>query len=110
MANVETVVGKSSILGTMDTTGSTSAITVRGSRLLDISIDMDTTTAFSGTVNLQRETRTGAANIVEWQTVETYTASAEKVAQSATTRRYRLTVDTGPSGTAEYELAAGNFS
>lgn len=109
MANTETYLGTSSIAGKMDTAGSTSAITVKGSKLLDISVDFDTN-SFVGSVFLQRETRTGAANINEWQTIETYTASAEKVAQSATTRRYRLTVDTGPSGTLEYELTAGNFS
>ena len=108
MANVETFVGKSSIAGTFDTTGVTSAITVRGSKLLDVSIDFDTN-SFVGTVDLQRETRTGAANVVEWATVESYTASTEKVAQSATTRRYRLNI-TASSGTAEYELTAGNFS
>ena len=108
MSNTETL-NTSSIVGTLDTAGSTSAITVKGSKLLDISIDFDTN-SFVGSIFLQRETRTGAANINEWQTVETYTASAEKVAQSATTRRYRLTVDTGPSGTAEFELTAGNFS
>jgi hypothetical protein len=109
MSNVETYVGTHSIAGTMDTAGSTSAITVKGSKLLDISIDFDTN-SFVGTVTLERETRTGAANVVEWQAVEAYTASAEKVAQSATTRRYRLTVAAGPSGTLEYELTAGNFS
>lgn len=109
MANVETYLGTSSIAGTMDTAGSTSAITVKGSKLLDVSVDFDTN-SFVGTVTLERETRTGAANIAEWQAVEAYTASAEKVAQSATTRRYRLTVAAGPSGTLEYELTAGNFS
>ena len=109
MANVETSITTSSIRGTMDTAGSTSAITVKGSKLLDVSIDFDTN-SFVGTVSLERETYTGAANINEWQAVEAYTASAEKVAQSATTRRYRLTVAAGPSGTLEYELTAGNFS
>ena len=109
MANVETYLGTSSIAGTMDTAGSTSAITVKGSKLLDVSVDFDTN-SFVGTVTLERETRTGAANVTEWQAVEAYTASAEKVAQSATTRRYRLTVAAGPSGTLEYELTAGNFS
>ena len=109
MANTETYLGTSSIAGTMDTAGSTSAITVKGSKLLDISVDFDTN-SFVGTVTLERETRTGAANVTEWQAVEAYTASAEKVAQSATTRRYRLTVAAGPSGTLEYELTAGNFS
>ena len=109
MANTETYLGTSSIAGTMDTAGSTSPITVKGSKLLDVSVDFDTN-SFVGTVTLERETRTGAANVTEWQAVEAYTASAEKVAQSATTRRYRLTVAAGPSGTLEYELTAGNFS
>ena len=108
MANTETV-NNSSIVGKLDTAGATSAITVRGSKLLDVSVDFDTN-SFVGTITLQRETKTGAANIPEWQDVEAYTASAEKVAQSATTRRYRLLVAAGPSGTAEFELTAGNFS
>jgi hypothetical protein len=108
MANVETSATLSSIRGTMDTARSTSAITVRASRLLDISIDGDTN-SFVGTVTLERETYTGAANINEWQAVEAYTASVEKVAQSATTRRYRLTVAAGLTGSLEYELTAGNF-
>ena len=106
MANTETV-NNSSIVGVMDTTGSSSAITVKGGRLLDVSIDFDTNT-YVGTVVLERETKTGAGNIAEWQTVESYTASAEKVAQSATTRRYRIS-NTRTSGTLEYELTAGNF-
>ena len=107
MANTETVTGNT-IVGTIDTATATSPITVRGSRLLDISIDFDTN-SFVGTIDLERETKTGAANINEWQVVESYTASAEKVAQSATTRRYRLNPSTVTSGTAEFELAAGNF-
>ena len=106
--NTETV-NTSKIVGTLDTAGSTSAITVKGSKLLDVSIDMDTN-SFVGTITLERETMTGAANIAEWAAVEAYTASTEKVAQSATTRRYRLTVTAGPSGTAEFEMTAGNFS
>ena len=110
MPNTETFAGKSSIAGKIDSTGQTSAITVRGSRLLDISIDFDTN-SFVGTIVLQRETRTGASNVVEWANVEAgYTESTEKVAQSATTRRYRLDCTVATSGTAEYELTAGNFS
>jgi len=108
MSNVETFVGTSSMAGTIDTTGVTSSITVKGSKLLDISIDFDTN-SFVGTVVLQRQTLTGAANIVEWADVESYTASAEKVAQSATTRKYRLSA-TASSGELEYELTAANFS
>ena len=107
MANTETK-NTSRIVGKIDTTGATGAITVKGSKLLDVSVDFDTN-SFVGTITLQRETATGASNIAEWADVESYTASAEKVAQSATTRRYRLNA-TVTSGTAEYELTAGNFS
>ena len=65
------------------------------------------TNSFSGTIDLERKTNTGAANIGEWQVVESYTASAEKVAQSATQREYRLNASTVNSGTAEFELSAG---
>lgn len=108
MANTETL-NKSSAFGQIDSTGAIGTITVKGGRLLDISIDYDTSTAFVGTIVLERETRTGASNIPEWQTVETYTESTEKVAQSATTRRYRLNCTVATSGAAEYELTAGNF-
>lgn len=108
MANTETI-NKSSAVGQIDSTGAIGTITVKGGRLLDISVDFDTATAFVGTIQLQRETRTGAANIAEWQTIEEYTSSVEKVAQSATTRRYRLNCSVDTSGTAEYELTAGNF-
>jgi hypothetical protein len=106
--NTETLT-TSGIFGTLDTAGSTSGITVKGSKLFDVSVDFDTN-SFVGTITLERETRTGAANIPEWQAVEAYTESTEKVGQSATTRRYRLTVTAGPSGTAEFEMTAGNFS
>ena len=107
MANTETA-NNSSIVGTLDTTGATGSINVRGSKLLDVSVDFDTN-SFSGTITLQRKTKTGALNVAEWQDVESYTASVEKVAQSATTRKYRLNC-TASSGTAEFELSAGNFS
>jgi hypothetical protein len=107
MANTETV-NHSRIVGTLDTAGQTTSITVKGGKLLDVSIDFDTN-SFVGDIRLQRETSTGASNVGEFQDVETYTASAEKVAQSATTRRYRLDVVTATSGTAEFELTAGNF-
>jgi len=101
---------KNRVVGSIDSTGASDAITVSGSKLLDISVDFDTATVFDGTIVLQRETATGAANVPEWQDLETYTASAEKVAQSATTRRYRLNCTVATSGSAEIELAAGNFS
>ena len=109
MANT-TISNISSSHGQIDATGVVGTITVKGSKLLDISVDFDTTTAFVGTIVLQRETRTGVANIAEWQDIESYTSSVEKVAQSATTRRYRLNCTVRTSGTAEYELSAGNFS
>jgi hypothetical protein len=109
MANTETL-NTSRAVGAIDATGAIGTITVKGSKLLDISVDFDTSTAFVGTIVLQRETSTGVANIAEWQDVESYTSSVEKVAQSATTRRYRLNCTTATSGQAEYELSAGNFS
>jgi hypothetical protein len=108
MANTSTSTTSKSV-GKIDSTGVIGVITVKGSKLLDVSVDFDTN-SFVGTILLERETATGAANIAEFQTVETYTASAEKVAQSATTRRYQLNCTVAGSGTAEFELSAGNFS
>lgn len=109
MANTTTS-STSGAFGQIDATGVVGTITVKGSKLLDISIDFDTSTAFVGTIVLQRETLTGASNVGEFQDVESYSSSVEKVAQSATTRRYRLNCTVATSGTAEYELTAGNFS
>ncbi len=109
MANTTTST-TSSAVGQIDATGVVGTITVKGSKLLDISVDFDTTTAFVGTIVLERETLTGSSNVAEFQAIESYTASVEKVAQSATTRRYRLNCTVATSGTAEYELTAGNFS
>jgi len=100
----------SSAYGQIDSTGQVGTVTVKGGKLLDLSIDYDSSTAFVGTIILQRETLTGASNAAEFQNVETYTASAEKVIRSATTRRYRLDCTVATSGTAEYELTAGNFN
>ena len=108
MTNSVTSSTSSSIRGKMDAAGSTPSITVRGSRLLDISIDA-VTGSFVGTVNLERSTYTGAANIPAWQIVESYTTATEKVAQSANTREYRLTTIAGMSGYILYDLTAGNF-
>ena len=109
MATTETKTTSSSC-GQIDSTGAIGTITVKGGKLLDVSVDYDTSTAFVGTILLERETLTGVANIPECQTVETYTASVERVARSATTRRYRLNCTVDTSGTAEYELTAGNFN
>ena len=96
------------IVGSFDTqAASTLTITASPGQLVDVSVDFDTSTAFVGTIALERKTSTGASNIGEWQTVEEYTASAEKVAQSATAREYRLNATTVTSGQAEFELSAG---
>ena len=108
MANTETLT-TSGAFGQIDSTGAIGTITVKGGKSVDISVDYDTSTAFVGTIVLERETLTGASNVAEWQTVETYTASVERVARSACTRRYRLNCTVDTSGTAEYELTAGNF-
>ena len=105
MANSFTSTNKS-VVGSIDSTGASDAITVSAGQLVDISVDFDTN-SFSGTIDLERETKTGASNAAEWQVVESYTASAEKVGQSATQRRYRLNCSVASSGTAEIELTAG---
>lgn len=106
MANSFTSSNKS-VVGSIDSTGASDAIDVGAGQLVDISVDFDTATAFVGTIELQRETKTGASNVAEWQTIESYTGSVEKVAQSATRRRYRLNCSVATSGTAEIELTAG---
>lgn len=106
MANTETA-NRSKIVGTIDSTGQTSSITVMGSRLVDVSVDYDTN-SFVGTIILQRETNTGALNVPEFQNVETYTSSTEKVVRSAAPTRYRLDCTVASSGTAEFALTAGN--
>ena len=109
MANTETK-NTSSVKGQITETGAIGEITVKGSKLLDISIEFVTADAFTGTIVLERESLTGAANIPNWQAIDSYTSTTEKVAQSATTRRYRLNCTTDGGGTALYELTAGNFS
>jgi hypothetical protein len=94
------------VVGSIDSTGASDSITVSAGQLVDVSIDFDTN-SFSGTIQLQRKTNTGASNVGEWQTIESYSASAEKVAQSATQREYRLNCSAAASGTAEVELTAG---
>jgi len=106
MANSFTSTNKK-VIGVIDATGASDSITASAGQLVDISVDFDTSTAFVGTLQLQRKTNTGAANIGEWQTIESYTASAEKVAQSATQREYRINCSVATSGSAEVELTAG---
>lgn len=97
---------KAKVVGSIDSTGASDSITASAGQLVDISIDFDTN-SFSGTIVLQRMTNTGASNVGEWQDVESYTASAEKVAQSAAQREYRLNCSAASSGTAEIEMTAG---
>lgn len=106
MANTEQLTERQ-IYGTLDTAGSTSSITAEAGELVDLSIDMDTN-SFVGTITIERGTLTGASNIIEFQAVEAFTLSAERVLQSAVWRQYRLTVSAGPTGTAEFELVAGH--
>ena len=109
MANTETKT-KNRAVGQIDSTGAIGEITVNGSKLLDISIEFDGASAFTGTIVLERASATGASNAENWQAVESYTATTEKVAQSATTRKYRLNCTVDGGGVALYELTAGNFS
>ena len=94
------------VVGTIDSTGASDSVTAGAGALVDVSVDFDTN-SFVGTIQLQRKTNTGAANIGEWQTIEEYTASAEKVAQSGASREYRLNASAVTSGTAEVELTVG---
>ena len=109
MANTETA-NTSSVKGQIDSTGAIGEITVKGSKLLDISIEFNGASPFTGTIVLERESLTGLANATNFQAIESYTATVEKVAQSATTRRYRLNCIVDSGGIALYELTAGNFS
>ena len=106
MTNTSTA-SRTKVVGTFDTAGASDAITATGAKLVDVSVDF-VTNSFAGTIQLQRQTNVGAANVSQWVTIEEYTASAERVAQSATTRRYRLNCSVASSGTAEFELASGN--
>jgi len=94
------------VIGSFDSTGASDSITAAGGSLVDISVDFDTN-SFVGTIDLQRSTLTGASNVAEWQTIESYTSSVEKVAQSASPRSYRLNCTVATSGSAEIELTAG---
>jgi hypothetical protein len=91
------------IVGTMDSTGVSDSIIVKAGNLLDISINF-ATNSFSGTILLERRTRTGTANAYVWSTVETYTTDTEKVAESGAGRRYRLNCTVAGGGTAGIQL------
>ena len=80
----------------------TSAITVRGARLVDISVYG----TWVATVHLQRK-RMGDST---WRDIESYAANVEKTAQMATTWDMRLFCKTGnfTSGTISMEISAGD--
>jgi len=87
-------------------TVATSAITVRGARLADVSVAFLSTTG--GSVVLQRETLTTPdAETFTWRDIETYTGDTEKVIRSGSTRKYRYNI-TVTDGEIAFELTAGN--
>jgi hypothetical protein len=90
-------------------TGVTSAITARGSRLVDVCIDFGTGT---GTVDLEGEYRAKLATAPgdpDWKVIESYTADTVKVVRVAGQRRLRLncSVHDG-TGTIAAELTSGS--
>lgn len=101
------VASKKKVVGAIDATGASDAIQASPGQLVDVSLDFDTATAFDGTIQIQRKTNVGVSNIGEWKTIETHTASAERVLQSATAREYRVNCSVATSGQAEIELTAG---
>lgn len=92
------------VSGTFDSTGASTALDIAAGEEMDVSVDFDTN-SFVGTIQLQRQTLTGASGIGEYQTIESYSASAEKVALSSSARSYRLNCSVATSGTAEFEIA-----
>ena len=100
MANTES---DHKVVASLDTAGSTSAVTVRGARLVDIGVNIG-----SGvTIDLEGEYEVGASNAKDWFVIESYTVDTFKVMRFASTRRVRLTLSAG-SATTLVELTAGN--
>lgn len=109
MANVFTS-SRSKVVGSFDTVGASPAITVTGSKLVDLSLNI-ARGSWQGAVNLERKTNTGEDGEEEWVKVSGYTHSSDPLEvtfRSATTREYRLNVVTQTAGTLYVELAAGN--
>jgi hypothetical protein len=90
-------------LGSMDTAGSSFGITVKAGRLVDFACNI----AAGDSLAVQFEYESGAANIKEWVTVETFTADGTGVYRVASQRRARVTM-AGSNGTNTYELTSGN--
>jgi hypothetical protein len=94
-------------------TGGTSAITARGSRLVDVCIDFNATTA--NVVDLEGEYRVGITGTPAteggnaWRVIESYTTDTVKVVRVAGQRRLRLFCSThGETGTIAAELTSGS--
>ncbi len=103
MANTSTG-SFSRVIGSFDSTGSSDAIVVNAARGVDVSISG----TFAQTIDLERETSTGAANAENWVVIESYTAPVEKVVRNASRRRLRLTCSADTSGESFFDLTAGN--
>jgi len=90
-------------------TGATSAITVRGAKLIDIAVDFGSGT---GTVVLEGEYRAKTTATIgdnDWKPIESYTGDTYKVARVASARRVRLNCSAhAGTGTVAVELTAGN--
>lgn len=100
----------SKVVGTFGATGQSSSITVRGSKLVDLSLNF-TSDSGVGTVALQRKTNADASGAAVWLTIASYDESStetEVTIRSAVTREYRLNCTAYTSGSIHYELQAGN--
>lgn len=91
-------------------TGETSAIVAKGSRLVDVCIDFNSTTA--NVVDLEGEFRAKIASDpgdADWKVIESYTTDTVKVVRVAAARKLRLNCSThGETGTIAAELTSGN--
>ena len=105
MANTYTSSG-SKVIGVVDDGAFASpAITVRGSKLIDFAFN-----EISGDVSAQVEAsyETGAANAANWQTIAgPYTSDTAQVISLGSARQVRV-AGTVTSGSAAFELTAGN--
>jgi len=100
----------SKVLGTFSGTGTSSTITVRGSKLVDLSLNFASDSGV-GTVQLQRATRADASGAEVWLPIASYTNASDPLEitfRSAVTRDYRLECTAYTSGDIHYELQAGN--
>jgi len=82
------------------TDGNDATIVARGSRLIDISV----ADVVGHTVAFQRSPDGGTT----WNTVESYTADTEKVAQNASIKDVRLSVTGAGTGNPTLIIRAGN--